>query len=385
VFGGSMYFDGTGDYLEIPANTIFDFGSSNFTIECWVFPRTTGVQTGFISNWQTTGQFNFRKTTANRLQFQYDPVSVAAVTLTGTTTTIVTGMWNHVAVVRNGSLYTLYVNGVADATTSTSAAALEVLGKPLRIGVDADLANPMNGYISDSRIIKGQALYTSNFVPQNIPLTPVTNTTMLVKGTNAGVYDSSVMNNLETVGDAKIDTTVVKFAGTNSVKFDGTGDYLVTPPSTTYAYLWTGNLTVECWLYFSSVANAPHIWSIGESNTARCTLYVLGNVLKFYTVVGAGDNRITSSTTLATGQWYHVAITKSNGVFTLWLNGVSQGTSNTTVFPSGLAETVAIGFQNYGGQSGDYFNGYISDFRITQGIARYTTNFIAPTAAYITK
>ena len=368
AFGGSMYFDGTGDYLEMPANTIFDFRANNFTMECWVFPLTTGVITGFISNWQTGGQFNFRKSTGNRLVFIYDPVSVAAVTVTGTTTTIITGAWNHVAVVRNGSLYTLYVNGVADATTSTSAAALEVLGKPLRIGVDADATAPMNGYISDVRIVRGQALYTSNFVPPTAPLEPVTNTTLLLNGTGAAVYDASMSNNFETVGNARVSTQITKY-GNTSMFFDGSGDYLIAPISQNTMF-GLRDFTVEFWTN-RSIGNNMRLVEFGQG-----LLYVDGNAKLVYYADPAA--RIVSDSVLATNEWVHVALVRSAGVSKLYVNGVQTGSTFTdTINYTTGAFTVGT---DHGSKS-QFLTGYISDLRITRA-ARYATNFTPPEKSY---
>jgi hypothetical protein len=82
-----------------------------------------------------------------------------------------------------------------------------------------------NGYISNYRFVKGRAVYTSNFVPPIAPVTAVANTSLLCNFTNAGIIDNAMMNNLETLGDAKISTVQSKYGG-SSMFFDGTGDYL---------------------------------------------------------------------------------------------------------------------------------------------------------------
>jgi hypothetical protein len=79
---------------------------------------------------------------------------------------------------------------------------------------------------------------------------------------------------------------------------------------------------------------------------------------------------------LSTGTWYYITFTRVGNLFTLYLNGVSQ-VSSTQVYTITDPE-VFIGVE--GGTNG-YLNGYIDDFRITNGLARYTTNFTPPTAA----
>jgi hypothetical protein len=283
----------------------------------------------------------------------------------GTTTTIITGAWNHVAVVRNGSLYTIYVNGVADATTSTSSAALEVLGRPLRIGVDGDATAPMNGYISDVRIVRGQALYTSNFVPPLAPVLPVQNTTVLLNGTSAGIVDATTKTVLETVGDVKISTAAAKF-GSSSMFFDGTGDYLVAPtsPNTMFG---TGDFTVEFWTNRSSGSNTRFV----EFSTGL--LYIDGNGKLVYYSTSA---RIVSTNVFPSNQWAHVALVRASGSSKLYIDGVQTGSTftDTINYTSGV---LIIGTDS--GSRSQFLTGYMQDIRITAGVARYTANFTPPT------
>jgi hypothetical protein len=85
-----------------------------------------------------------------------------------------------------------------------------------------------NGYISNARIIKGTAVYDPTQTTLTVPTAPftnITNTSLLTNFTNAGIFDNAMKNDLETVGNAQISTSVVKY-GTGSMAFDGTGDYL---------------------------------------------------------------------------------------------------------------------------------------------------------------
>ena len=106
---------------------------------------------------------------------------------------------------------------------------------------------------------KGTAVYTANFTPPTAPLTPTASTTLLINGVNAGAYDATAINDMETVGDAKVSATQAKY-GTTSVYFDGSGDNLSMPsaPSMNFG---TGNWTIECWVYVSTrTTNYPLIF-----------------------------------------------------------------------------------------------------------------------------
>ena len=76
------------------------------------------------------------------------------------------GSWNHVAFVRSGSTETLYINGVAEATRTSST---NYSDQNSRIGGEGYSGGgglyAWNGYLSDVRLYKGAAKYTSNFIP----------------------------------------------------------------------------------------------------------------------------------------------------------------------------------------------------------------------------
>jgi hypothetical protein len=79
------------------------------------------------------------------------------------------------------------------------------------------------------------AFVYSSFTPPTAPLTAVTNTQLLCNFTNAGILDNAMMNDLETVGNAQISTSVKKY-GTGSMYFDGTGDWLSVPKCQTLEF-----------------------------------------------------------------------------------------------------------------------------------------------------
>jgi hypothetical protein len=99
--------------------------------------------------------------------------------------------------------------------------------------------------------------------------------------------------------------------------------------------------------------------------------------------LGTGSSNIIlgQNTALITnGAWYHVAVARASGVARFFVNGtLVTSASHTYNFTS---TNLVIG----GYYSTSYlYNGYIDDFRITKGFARYTANFTPPTAAFPTK
>ena len=172
-YGSSGFFDGNGDYLSIPDDVDFDLGSSNFTIEGFVYvTATSGSQQTFIA--KGTGA-NFQASyhialTAGGTWVYYlsgngSTWSIASAITIGTNAL---NTWQHIALVRNGSTFTPYLNGVAG-TPTTSSTALFDSNKIFSVGADDPGNQLLFGYIQDLRIYKGVAKYTANFTP---PLGP---------------------------------------------------------------------------------------------------------------------------------------------------------------------------------------------------------------------
>jgi len=139
----------------------------------------------------------------------------------------------------------------------------------------------------------------------------------------------------------------------------------------------TGDFTIEGWVYFGSVSGNPVIFSSGTYNTSQFTLRVSSSKFQFFAGNG-GTVLVSGTTTLSTSTWYYFAVVRSSGTTKLYVNGTSEATDSTafTYAPTG---SFAVGEQI--GNSGQ-LNGYIQDLRITKGVARYTANFTAPTAAF---
>lgn len=388
VFGGSMYLDGTGDYLLAPNNAVHDFKNNNFTIECWVYPTTT-TATGFISK-------RADSSTA------YGPICVdlssltptILVSTTGSSWTILNGAsstaltlnaWNHFALTRSGSTISMWVNGINtynSTAVSTSNLATNAASWALGARAADGSGTLFAGYISDFRIINGTTLYTSNFVPSNAPVTAVRNTTLLLNGTTGGINSSVGTLDLETVGDAKLNTAVTKFAGGTSMYFDGTGDYL-TAPDNNALRMESGNFTIEFWIYFNSITGYQTPYDKGYTS-AGGLLFQTGNGNGRFIIYAAGSAVITETGAASTGTWIHYALVRNGTTLTLYRDGTSSGSAtNSTNFNNTGLTVIGANGVGTGTSIGQYpINGYMSDVRITKGIARYTANFTPTTTPF---
>ena len=393
VVGGSGYFDGNGDYLKATATTI---GSGDFTIECWVYLNSIGVDRNFINMDVASTSTNVSlslDSTTNKARFLIRNDASTTNLDINSSVALVTNTWYHIVGVANGTTGTLYVNGSSTlGATGTITGTRSGSGTQCRIGVNADdTTRFMNGYISSARIVKGAVVYTANFTPPTAPLTAIANTSILLNFTNAGIYDGKMANNLETVGNAQVATSPVKY-GSGSMYFDGTGDWLSIPSSgaalTSSALgqgltLGSGNFTIELWMNASSFASTRVLVNYGyEGTTQRSYLVYIdtsSNLHFAYSTNGTGNTDTTlGSTGIVTSSWIHIAIVRNNTIVTGYVNGIALA---TTVNISTNTIVTSTGEFTIGSDKTNSFVGYLDDLRVTKGVARYTANFTPPQQA----
>ena len=179
TIGGSGYFDGSGDYLTAPNNAAFQFGTGDFTIECWVYyltVPTTGQGIFFLGSGYLNG------TTAALAMGSdggtgYLSTYYGGGTNTNTSYVLKQNTWTHIAMVRSSGTLKAYANGVevfsvADSTNYS-------YSYPA-IGGWYSTSYLLNGYISNFRVVKGTAVYTSAFTPPTAPLTAISGTSLLL-------------------------------------------------------------------------------------------------------------------------------------------------------------------------------------------------------------
>jgi hypothetical protein len=171
-FGGaSIAFDGTGDSVSVANNAAFDFGTGDFTVECWVL--SVAVLTSYTIQYaHIAGKGNGVGSGTYALSFyQGKIVWFANTTFTQGATALTNNTWYHFAASREGSTLRLFVDGLQESSTTntlnyTSSSSFNAGD---RQPGDPSAQYPLNGYIDDLRITKGVARYTANFTPPTAP------------------------------------------------------------------------------------------------------------------------------------------------------------------------------------------------------------------------
>ena len=369
--GGSLRTPGNAtSSINVASSADLGFGTGDFTVEWWVYfntisnypyhfdMRAAGVDPGLA--------IYVRSNLSDRVGAYVNGVNL----LTGTYS-FLPKQWIHYAVCKTGGYLKGYYNGKQDfSITDTRDYGSS---KPISIGRIWDAANHHSDYsISDFHIVKGTAVYTAEFTPPTEPLTAITNTKLLVQSTDAGIIDKSQSNKFLTLsGDAKSSTTQSKYLS-SSMYFDGSGDNILTDVMTT-----GGDFTVEMWIRFDgSVANpasqSPTFFVWGTTTfMLYCT--IANNTMQ---MIGNGSGLISGTTTISADTWYHVAFARQGSTGRLFVNGNLEG--STTSFSTNLNARAVIGSEEGAGYP---LKGYISDLRVTKGLARYTSAFTAPAAA----
>ena len=168
----SVEFDGD-DYLTIADSTDFDLDSSDFTIECWYNPDTNPSWCGLIAQWPN-GNYNVTNSwvlepVGNTLSFYYCSTN-GNLYNANASGSVQTNQWQHCAVTRSGNTINVWLNGSKGAD-HTIVGTMQNSTVNVDIGGNVAGSGYVDGKISNIRLTKGQALYTSNFTPSTSALT----------------------------------------------------------------------------------------------------------------------------------------------------------------------------------------------------------------------
>ena len=395
VNGASAYFDGNGDYLALDASNDFDLSDGDITWEFFVYPTAAtssgGNQLTIFEYFLNDEFFRFITYDTNISLFQRVSAGDYALNSSGK---IPLNSWTHVAITRaSNNEYKIFCNGVLVANSTNSIAAMNTASIPLLIGLGqlGDGGRYFPGYISNFRLTKGSLVYTSAFTPPTAPLTAITNTKLLLNMADGQAIDSAAQNNLTLYGNAKISSTQSKFGGTSMV-FDGTGDYASFADADAGSMFNFGatKWTIEGWFYqendAGSGANSHAIISRWDSaNSDKGFIFRItdssGQKLQWlHTADGSTNVVYTDSRTISNDTWYHFALVKNDNL-TLYLNGTGAVLNSSTFTIASTTIPTLIGALHDVGSPSQYFDGFIDEVRVSH-TARYTSNFVAPSAPF---
>lgn len=382
----SNYFDGSGDSLSGASwSSAGNFGTGDFTIEGWFYAFSAPQNNNVI--WSCNIYPN-----STGLYLRYFGGSSTELDVRYGTSAIVTASggwsfneWHHIAVVRSSGSLTLYIDGVSRGSasfTNNCTDGLQYIGRP------SDTSNyAFHGYVSNFRIVKGTAVYTSTFTPSTSPLTAISGTSLLTCQGNRFIDASTNNFTITRNGDVK----VVNFAPFSpSVAYSKTlngGSAYFDPNNldrlniTFNYYVGNTDFTWEGWAYLTTTASPKPLFSgkIGGSNIGFDLLFENGG--RALQIITSTDDvyTVAAASNINLHCWNHIALSRTSGTLSVYVNGVRT-------YNAGFADSMANSFNlriggsyDYYGESWYYFPGYLSDVRYSK-TGRYSgTTITVPT------
>lgn len=359
-------------------------GNGSFTLEFWMKLNSVPAAWNPVFQWGTTaggyspiviGISNDSKIAAGCSTTGGAWVTLSSVT--GLGSTLVANTWYHIAVERiSGSAnITVYLNGtsigVMTLASGTTALYAHTNTEPIRINNNG--SGPA-GLYTGIRGTVGAYRYGGNFTPPAMQPKADANTVLCITGSNIGIYDSAGINNVNTGGNSTISVVTSKFGG-SSLYFDGAGDYLLLSPRAELG-VGAGDFTIETWFYPVSLSVSHCLLDIYDGNSAGRLILQVNSGGAIQVSGTSGGALLTTTAMLTNNQWNHIAVVRAGGYLTVYVNGTAYTgaqPANSTTF------TCTTGNVSIGVIASDLatapVNGYLDDFRITKGIARYTANF----------
>jgi hypothetical protein len=278
----------------------------------------------------------------------------------------------------------IYVDGIAisgELTTLTGSASYPIYISQLWNNTQTGIKN-----ISEVKISDGVAFHTANFTPPRTQLQNDANTKLLLHflgNGNTFVDSSPSPKTITAYGDAK---QLSSPCGSGVAYFDGNGDYLTTPSHEDFQF-GSNSFTIEGYFYIKSFVTTDNVIFaqcmptygspyylfivdvIHETNKDRVSVQLYSNSVDY--------GIISPNGAISLNTWYHIAIVKTGTNLKLYINWVKSAERNDSIaiYPT-ISNVFSIGSAYYNSAGQSPFNGYISDFRVLNGIAKYSTDTI---------
>lgn len=389
----SLKFTGGTDMIVGPADASgTNLDSGDFTIEAWVYPTGTGPY-AIISRWQN--QSYIFSIWSGTLDFTWAPYSTNNALMFAGTPPV--NAWSHVAVTRQGNVWRMFVNGtqVATATFATNATPNASVNTVIgNYGISAGNSNgPFVGYIDELRVTKGLARYTGNFTVPNAQFAdsndPLFDKVVLLMHMEASSATGFTDVKAKSIGNVGVipNTSVVRF-NSSSAYFgnnQSANSHLTIPKHSDFLFD-TGDFCIEMFAYQTARSTQ---WGAflydgraGATNGSNNAPYLCINPDGTLSGGLGGPQALVakSTTVVSLNAWHHFAFTRTNGVISIWLDGVKVG--SVTDASSAVCDGTPFLGCAFNLASTTTLCGYMDEVRITKGAGRYTQNFTVPASTF---
>ena len=271
-------FHGSGNYLSLADSDDWDFGTGDFTIDCWIrwnsFPRNSLIAAniyGASDKWWLGWESNVIYFYCN-----YESGKTFAWTPSANT-------WYHFALTRSGTNLRVFIDGTQIGSTQTLSGSVSTTGVGTLYvgGENAWVTYYLNGNLDELRISKGIARWTSNFTPPSAPYdvdtTPptVSSTSPASNATGVGISSAISATFSEDMDSSTINTNTFTLSGGGSVS--GTVSYsnktaTFTPSGNlSYSTTYTATITTGVKDISGNAMSSTYTWSFTTSSAPDTT------------------------------------------------------------------------------------------------------------------
>ena len=281
----------TGDYLRVDRkdNSDFNLSTNDFTIEFWMYSRNVGASLHLVTFAASTvsassdAGFYVRQFGGVVQGYCFEGNNSIGAVATGSISTF---RWYHIAYVRSGSTFTMYLDGTSTATATSSEAVNFDSSWNLNIGSAYTDVYHYNGFISNLRIINGTALYTSNFTVPNTRLTNVSNTVLLACQSSGNVLQEGTNKNIHLVkaNSDNAGPVASKFTPNSPVGFSTTSDV-----GSQYGSTFDGVTTFDSQAYFVPPGGNTRERNRGRGLSMAGSTPSISNVITFIEMSSHGQ------------------------------------------------------------------------------------------------
>jgi hypothetical protein len=380
---GSLYMGSS--VLLCQTNDIPAFLANDFSVDFWFSPDTVTTRydlfdrgydnNGSMALWVSNTGIVYLNCINNNGLLVVNNLNIGTISSPGT--------FNHIYIGRSGTKVYASLNGVIKTVTVSSSDSFS--SSAFEIGYSALLgtSNYTKGYIDELRV-SNVARWTTNFTPPtyaygSTPVTVPSDPYLMSLLHFDGNLNDTNGRSWTAVNGATTSIAQSKF-GNSSLYLNSSNQYLTTQNSTDFDF-GNGDFTVDWWEYRTASSGA-----VFSRDTGNVCSFVLGMVSGGKVAVYLSSARASwdiaaalSMGAVVTNAWTHYALVRKDNTFYTFQSGLLINTLTSTASIAAGSGTPTLGVYSNGSV---YFPGYIDEFRVLKGVARWTSNFTVPVRAY---
>ena len=394
VFGSSSLLFSANGYAYTSDSNDF-YLSADFTIDFWARFTNFPISGSGYQFWEQHQDNNNYQTLVfsnvagvHSLNLEIKAASVDLINIThALPNNLNLNTWYHFRFTRTTNSWNMYCNGVRVGITESNSCTVPNFTGNVYLGCWGALYSFFNGYIDEFRIVRGKSVCSgASFVLPSIPYAPYLDDIYSVNLLHFNSYNTSTViidesSQIWSNSTCTIDTSQSRFGG-SSLNLNGSSYLSLSPSSLTPYTLGNNDFTIEMWIRSNSLpSNGQYqiLYSQYYSSNTRLLLFIYNNsgTYELRAEIWSGGVEYFSYAHalagFATGAWHHIAWSTKTSVHRFFYDGVEQGPDNPNSYTIPL-----IASQNIyiGGVTGvTYWNGWIDEFRFSNGISRYNANF----------